>query len=155
VGAVMADILPYLEVRRSYGPEDAAGREIVIEDMSGLTLKEAEKRLKAQGISAQSIGAGETVTAQIPAAGSTVPGNSQILLYLGEEPEIRQVTVPDFKGMNRQQASDAAGQLGLYVLVTGNTALDALVTAQSEAKNTKVPVGTTIRLEFADLKAAD
>jgi len=155
VGAVMADILPYLDVKRSYGPEDAAGREIVIEDMTGLTLKEAEKQLKALGLSAQSIGTGDTVTAQIPAAGNTVPGNSQILLYLGEEPEERMATVPDFKGMNRQQASDAAGALGLYILVTGNTALDALVTAQSEAKNTKVPVGTTIRLEFADTKAAD
>ncbi len=155
VGAVMADILPYLEVKRSYSEEDAAGREVTVEDYTGLTLKEAEKQLKTLGITAETVGTGDTVTAQIPAPGNVVPGNSQVLLYLGEEPDTRLVTVPDFSGMTRQQASDAAGLLGLYILVAGNDAMDALVTAQSYAKDTQVPVGTTIKLEFADTKAAD
>ena len=155
VGAVMADILPYLEVSRNYGPEDAAGQEITVADFSGMTQKEAEKELKALGLSAQFIGTGESVTSQIPTAGNLVPGNSQLLLYLGEEPEIRQVTVPDFTGMTRQQASDAAGLLGLYILITGNNAMDAVVTAQDKPMNTQVAVGTTIKLEFADIKAHD
>ncbi len=155
VGAVMADILPYLEVQRNYTEEDAAGREITVTDFTGLTLKEAEKQLKELGITAETVGTGETVTGQIPAAGNTVPGNSQMLLYLGEEPEKRYVTVPDFTGMTRQQANDAAGLLGLYILITGNSSMDATVTAQSYEKDTQVPVGTTIKLEFADTKAAD
>ena len=155
VGAVMADILPYLEVKRNYTEEDAAGRQITVEDFTGLTLKEAEKQLKSLGLTAQTVGSGETVTAQIPGAGNSVPGNSQVLLYLGEIPEERQVTVPDFTGMTRQQANDAAGLLGLYILVTGNDAMHAVVTAQSQPKDTQVPVGTTIKLEFADIKAAD
>ena len=57
--------------------------------------------------------------------------------------------------MTRQQASDAAGLLGLYILVTGNDAMDAVVTSQSQPKETQVSVGTTIKLEFADIKAAD
>ena len=155
VGAVMADILPYLEVQRNYTEEDAAGREITVTDFTGLTLKEAEKQLKELGITAETVGTGDTVTGQIPAAGNTVPGNSQILLYLGEEPKKRYVTVPDFTGMTRQQANDAAGLLGLYILITGNSSMDATVTAQSYEKDTQVPVGTTIKLEFADTKAAD
>jgi len=155
VGAVMADILPYLEVKRNYTPEDAAGQEVTVEDFTGLPLKEAEKRLKAMGITAQTVGTGETVTAQIPMAGNVIPGNSQMLLYLGEQPDTRQVAVPDFIGMTRQQASDAAGRLGLYILVTGNDGMDAVVTGQSEPKDTQVPVGTTIKLTFADTKAAD
>ncbi len=155
VGAVMADILPYLEVKRNYSEEDAAGREIVVEDFTGMPLEQAQKKLKELGLTAQMIGTGETVVAQLPAAGNVVPGNSQILLYLEEEPEARTVTVPDFTGMTRQQASDAAGLLGLYILVSGNSSLDAVVTAQSYEKDTEVPVGTTIKLEFADTKAAD
>ena len=155
VGAVMADILPYLEVSRNYGPEDAAGQSITVSDFSGMTQKEAEKELKNLGLTAQFIGSGEQIAGQIPEAGNMVPGNSQVLLYLGQEPEIRQVTVPDFTGMTRQQASDAAGLLGLYILVTGNGAMDAVVTAQSQPMNTQVVVGTTIKLEFADINAHD
>ncbi len=155
VGAVMADILPYLEVSRNYTQEDAAGREVTVEDLTGLSLADAQKSLKALGLSAEIIGSGETVTGQIPLAGNVVAGNSQVLLYLGAEPENRLVTVPDFVGMTRQQASDAAGLLGLYILAAGNSDMAAVVTAQSEAKETEVPVGTTIKLEFADTKAAD
>ncbi len=155
VGAVMADILPYLEVQRNYTQEDAAGREVLIPDFYGMTVKEAEKTLKSLGISAQFIGEEETVTGQLPAAGETVPGDSQILLYMGEEPQQRLVTVPDFSGMNRAQAAHAAGVLGLYILPTGNDESGAVVTAQSEPKESKVPVGSTVRLVFTDIRSAD
>ncbi len=157
VGGVLGDILPYLGVKQSYTEEDAAGRTVILEDLTGLTPNEAQKQLKDMGLEAVFRGEGEQVTGQIPAPGQSVPGNSQVLVYLGEEPEEEMVTVPDFYGMNRQQASDAAGLLGLHILVAGNPdiAPHITVTAQSEPKDKKVPVGTTIRLEFTDTKAAD
>ena len=59
--------------------------------------------------------------------------------------------------MTRQQASDLAGSLGLYILVKGNTDLAPHVTVveQSVPKNTQVPMGTTVELLFSDTKAAD
>ena len=157
VGAVMADILPYLGVERSFSEDDAAGREIVMEDLRNLTGKEAEHKLKDMGLSANLSGEGETVTGQIPAPGQTIPGGSEVLLYLGETPEQTLVTVPDFTGMNRQQAADTAGKLGLYILVTGNDEVSqsVTVTAQSVSKNTQVPAGTTVTLEFTDTAARD
>ena len=157
VGAVMADILPYLGVEQVFGEDDLAGRTVVLEDMTGMTRKETEKYLKENGLSAKFEGTEETVTAQIPAAGQSVPGGSQVLLYFGEEPQQRQVSVPDFTGMNRQQASDAALALGLYILVSGNSGIEPniIVTAQSVPKDTTVSMGTTIRLEFADTKVPD
>ena len=157
VGAVMADILPYLGVEQTFSEEEAAGKAVVVEDLIGLTAEEAQKRLKASGITAQIRGDAETVTAQIPNPGQSIPGDSEMILYFGEVPEEEMVTVPDFIGMNRQQASDAAGQAGVYILVTGNDSLESnvTVTAQSESKDTQVPFGTTIRLEFTDTKAAD
>ncbi len=157
VGAVMADILPYLGVERTYSPEDLAGQEILVDDLTGLTEKEAEDILKAAGLSSVFSGTGETVTGQIPAAGQTVPGGSQVLVYLGEAAEAETVAVPDFAGMQRQQASDAAGTLGLYILVTGNSEVSPFVTvtAQSVPAGTMVPKGTTITLTFADTAARD
>ena len=157
VGAVMADILPYLGVERTYSPEDLAGQEILVDDLTGLTEKEAEDILKAAGLSSVFSGTGETVTGQIPAAGQTVPGGSQVLVYLGEAAEAETVAVPDFAGMQRQQASDTAGTLGLYILVTGNSEVSPFVTvtAQSVPAGTMVPKGTTITLTFADTAARD
>ena len=157
VGAVMADILPYLGVKQNNTEADAAGRTVVLEDLTGLTEKEAKAKLKEQGLECRLLGAGETVTAQIPAAGQGVPGDSQVILYMGEEPSDEPVTVPDFTGMTRQQASDAAGVLGLYILVTGNNEItpSVTVTAQSVPKNTQVSAGTTIELLFTDKQIAD
>ena len=132
VGAVMADVLPYLGVKKSFSEDDI-------------------------GRTASISGSGETVTGQIPSPGQTVPGGSQVLLFLGQTPEPETVKVPDFYGMNRQQASDAAGALGLYILVTGNDEISTgvTVTAQNVAKDTEVPAGTTITLVFADTAARD
>ena len=82
---------------------------------------------------------------------------SQMILYFGAVPEEETVTVPDLMGMTRQQASDTAGKLGLYIRSTGNTGIDTavVVTAQSIPKDTQVPPGTTIQLEFTDTKIYD
>ena len=128
VGAVMADILPYLGVKQQFSEENVAGKTVIMEDLMGLSRKEAEKRLKEQSLIAKFIGDGDTVTGQIPAAGEAVPGGSEVLLYLGEETPERMVTVPDFSGMNRQKASDEAGKLGIYILFAGNDLVKPSVT---------------------------
>ena len=75
----------------------------------------------------------------------------------GVEQDIRMVEMPDFSGMTRQQAADAAGKLGIYILVTGNNSLEKTVTAtaQSILANTEVPVGTTVEIEFKDTGSRD
>ena len=157
VGSVMSDILPYLEVERNYTEEDAAGREMILQDWTGETRKNAENALKALGLTARVIGDGETVTGQIPAAGETVSGDSQVLLYCGETPEAEDVTVPDFLGMDRMKAAQAAQDAGVNLLILGNTDISPEVTAaeQSVPPGTKVPRGTTIRVQFLNTKAAD
>ena len=157
VGAVVADILPYLGVQRNYTEDDAAGQSIVIENLTGLPLKEAEKLLRSRNLTARIIGTGETVTGQIPAVGQTVPGMSEVLLYLGETVPETTVEVPDFSGMNRAQATAAAGKLGLYILVTGNDGISpkVVVTLQDIPAGTEVSAGTTIQLQFTDTGARD
>ena len=157
VGAVLGDILPYLGVERHFSQSETQGKEIVLEKYIDLTEKDASSKLKRIGLSAKFTGTGDRVTAQLPQAGQTVPGGSQVLLYLGGSPEAEIVAMPDFTGMNRQQASDAAGKLGLYILVTGNDGISPTVTvaAQSLPKDTLVPAGTTITLTFTDTGLRD
>ena len=157
VGAVMADILPYLGVEQHFSDDEVQSKSIVMEDLTGLTKSETEKLLKEQSLTAVFSGDGETVTGQIPASGQTVPGGSQVLVYLGEAPPERTVGVPDFSGMNRQQATAEAGKLGLYILVTGNSEISATVVAtkQSIPAGEQVAAGTTIQLEFTDTGARD
>ena len=157
VGAVMADILPYLGVARNYTESDVAGQTVVMENLTGLTRAEAEKQLKEQNLTAVFSGSEETVTGQIPAAGQPIPGGSQVIVYLGGEIAARAVEVPDFTGMNRQQASDTAGKLGLYILVSGNREVSTRVvaTAQSIPAGQQVDAGTMIQLEFTDTVARD
>lgn len=157
VGAVLGDILPYLGVERHFSPEEIQGKEIVLEKYIDLTEKEASGKLNRIGLSAKFTGTGDRVTAQLPEPGQTVPAGSQVLLYLGGSPEAETVAVPDFTGMNRQQASLAAGKLGLYILVAGNDEVSPTVTVmtQSLPKDTQVPAGTTVTLTFADTGLRD
>ena len=104
VGAVMADILPYLEVKRAQEPVI-----VTVPDLSGMEGKEAEKRLQELGLSAVPRGIGETVTAQLPGADTALEAGSQVLLYLGgAAPET--AAVPDFTGMTPAQAAKAAAE---------------------------------------------
>ena len=157
VGAVMADILPYLGVEQHFSEEELAGKTMIMEDLTGMTVQESETYLKSVGLTARYSGTDETITGQIPSAGQAIPGGSQVLLYLGEQMEAEQITIPDFLGMNRQQAADTAGKLGLYIRVSGNPSVEpgVTVTSQNIKKETMVPVGTTITLEFTDTAARD
>ena len=153
VGAVMADILPYLGVQKS---EDAV-REIEMEDCCGLTAETASRKLKESGLKSKLLGSGETVTSQIPMPGQRIPVGSEVLLYLEEESGQRITTVPDFTGMHRQQAAQAAGKSGLYLRITGNEEIAPHITVitQDVPKDTQVPIGTTITLKFTDRTARD
>ena len=157
VGAVLEDILPYLGVKRSYKEDDPAGKTLVMEDFTGMSIADAEKKLKDQGLTYILRGEGTTVTGQLPIGGQTVAGNTQVILYLEPVPETVMVKVPDFTGMSRQQASDAAGKLGLYIVPKGNQEIAPNITVamQSVLKNTEIPMGSSIELTFIDTKAKD
>ena len=152
VGAIMADILPYLGVERSTEADP-----VILSDLSGMTIKEAKAALKDTKLTIVSQGEGETITGQLPAAGQQLAPGSQVLVYLGEPTQARLVTVPDFTGMNRQQASQAAGQLGLSIIPMGSEAIDVNVTvcSQKEPPGTQLPVGSAVTLQFADPTARD
>ena len=82
VGAVMADILPYLGVAKSQEEE-----KVIMPDLAGLSQKEAQSRLKDIGVEGVFSGTSDTVTGQIPNAGEEIYKSSQVIVYLGETVE--------------------------------------------------------------------
>ena len=83
VGGVLKDILPYLGVL----PEENVDDRVILEDMTGLAESEAALKLKEQGLTPCFIGDGHIVTAQIPEAGESISGGSEVILYLGKTGE--------------------------------------------------------------------
>ena len=152
VGAILADILPYLGVERT-----SEGDPVILDNLTGMTMKEAGAALKEKKLTLTPMGDGETITGQLPAAGQSVLPGSEVLVYLGQPQGARMVTVPDFTGMNRQQASQAAGALGLSVIPIGSDQVSTGVTvcSQKEPAGTQLPAGSAVTLQFSDTSARD
>ena len=152
VGSILGDILPYLGVPREPGAEP-----VILADLRGLTEDQARKQLDTLGLLPRFLGQADTVTDQLPEPGFSAAPGGEVLLYLGQEPEARQTRVPDFLGMNRREAEEAAGRLGLSILPRGNTALSPTVTVTSQnlPPETPVPLGTPVTLDFTDTTVRD
>ena len=157
VGAVLEDILPYLEVEKVYDVTDPASNQVQMPNLTGVTAEEAAAALKDTTLEPMFVGSGETVTDQLPFAEQTIAGGSQVMLYLGEEAPTDQVEVPDFANMTVAQANEAAAGAGLYIQLAGNPDLTGGITvsAQEPAAGTVVTRGTTIKLTFTDPQAHD
>jgi stage V sporulation protein D (sporulation-specific penicillin-binding protein) len=122
-----------------------------------MTLSEAKTALSEKNLSFRSVGTGETVTDQLPAAGATIPGGSEVVLYLGETPQETTVTVPDILGKDAETANSLLTQAGLYMKIIGATGVDGTILAVSQSPNAGEVVEpyTVVEVEFSDLSARD
>ena len=151
VGAVMADILPYLEVKKAEDPVFTH-----VPELTGQSGKDAQAALVDGGLTAVFQGDGPLVTAQLPAAGTALEQGSQVLVYLGDAvPET--AVVPDFTGMTLEQAEKAAADAGLTLCRAGNPDFESpiLVQLQDIPPDTRVEPGRTVTITFTDPTAQD
>lgn len=152
-----ADILPYLGVEPDYTDVDMHSINVTMVNVLGMTEAEAKEALAAKSLTYVVKGTGDRVTAQIPSAGMELPGNSTVILYMGEEAPTDTVKVPNLMGMTVSQANAAIVNSGLYLQSKGTDATGGTVTvtSQSIAAGTEVPRGTTITVEFTDTNTGD
>ena len=152
---IFLDILPYLGVEPDYGSEDIRG--VNFTDVIGMDETEAGELLAEKTITYRVVGTGSVVTDQLPVAGSQVPGNSQIILYMGAEKQATRVEVPDFIGCSVADVNYLASNAGLYVQAKGTDRTDVYVLAayQDIDPGTEVDRGTTITVEFSSTGASD
>ena len=154
---IFLDILPYLGVEPDYGSEDIRGVNFTVPDVIGMDETEAGELLAEKTITYRVVGTGSVVTDQLPVAGSQVPGNSQIILYMGAEKQATRVEVPDFIGCSVADVNYLASNAGLYVQAKGTDRTDVYVLAayQDIEPGTEVDRGTTITVEFSSTGASD
>ena len=151
-GELLEDILGYLGVERTY----TASADVLVPNLVGLDLASATASLEKNNLTLRTVGEGETVTGQIPANGASIPGGSQVVLYLGEEVPTEQVTVPSVTGLTAAQAEEKLAAQGLYMRATGVSEFSSGVVAyeQDVAAGTSVDRGTTIEVRFSDSSAS-
>ena len=154
---IFLDILPYLGVEPDSGSEDSRGVNFTVPDVIGMDETEAGELLAEKTITYRVVGSGSVVTDQLPVAGSQVPGNSQIILYMGAEKQATRVEVPDFIGCSVADVNYLASNAGLYVQAKGTDRTDVYVLAayQDIDPGTEVDRGTTITVEFSSTGASD
>ena len=153
---IFSDILPYLGIDPDYSSDDIRGVNFAVPNVIGMTEDEAANALLNKTITYRKVGSGSTVTDQLPAAGSEVPGNSEIILYMGEEKLDVLVEVPDFVDYTVVDCYWLANNAGLYIQARGTDRESYLLAAYQDVEpGTMVPKGTTITLEFTSGGASD
>ena len=78
---LMANILPYLGIKAQYNDKESDFAPVKAENYVGMKTSEAKQRLEKLKITAETVGSGETVTAQLPAPGELINAESKIILY--------------------------------------------------------------------------
>lgn len=150
---IMSEILPYLGVEPSYSAEELLGSDTTVNYVIGMSVSDAEAKLKARGFSVKVVGDGDTVTDQTPEGGTVIPGKSRVILYAGSEKPSTLCTVPNLVGMSPSEANVAVSSAGLILRFTGTTdsGSDSIrVINQSEAAGSQVEAGTVISAQLRD-----
>ncbi len=166
VADVLDETLQYLGVGRQYTAEELANLNFEVGDYREKTVAAARAEIEKAGLQCKIIGEGDTVQAQIPAAGDQMRKEGGVVyLYaydpMGDlpEPEIREVTVPDVAGYKVSAAIVQLISAGLNVKIVGalnyEVGTGAIVMSQSIAPRTKVPEGTVIVIESTHTDVAD
>lgn len=157
VGAILADVLPYLGLEKVYTQEELEKLDVYVESQVGNVAHDAQSYYTRQGLGSKIIGGGGSIVSQIPAAGSTVPKGSTIMLYTDDSAESDLVTVPGVVGKSGLVANKLVLNAGLNIKITGVGIENenAVAAKQSIPEGTQVARGTVITIDFADTTLHD
>ncbi len=152
VGNVFEAVLPYLGVEPIYTDAEAENLTVTVPNCVGYTAAEAEKALSALGISCELKGEGDSVTAQVPAAGSKILKKSAaVVLSLGDRESRHEGEVPNVVGLAASEANLLLQNSGFNITIAGAKdyfKADKIVSAQMPAAGTVLPYGTAVTVYF-------
>ncbi len=144
-GEILRQSLMYMGV----APEEDGERAepVFVPDVQGLTLSEAEARVREAGLDCVFNGEGGHVINQLPAAGAQMNRGSLMMLYVDNLTDLRDnniIGVPDVKGMSVLEANRTLRSYGLKLRIEGS----GLAKSQSPAADEKVCPSATVTVVF-------
>jgi len=157
VSNLLSFILPYIGVEAQYTMEEMETQTVALSNYVGASVENCITDLSWRGFAYEIIGSGDTVTAQVPEAGSQISATEgRLVLYTGTEVPVNSITVPDLTGMTAYNANRVLVQAGLNPAfegsLNGNT---ATVIGQSPAAGTAVTKGTVVSVMLRHLDMTD
>ncbi|MGM0500711.1 MAG: penicillin-binding transpeptidase domain-containing protein [Bacillota bacterium] len=142
------NILNYLNIKPEQKNDfnyETTDKEIEVPDVVGKNFLDAESNLREQGFNVKLIGDGELVKAQLPASKTVTNYNSTVWLFGDEKnKEDILIPVPDFRGMEADEAQKLAQQKGLNVSLDGS----GKVIGQSENPGSRIKSSKTVNLKL-------
>ena len=142
---IMADTLAYLGIPKA---DAAQQKQVTVPEVTGMTLDEAARTLRAIPLKWETDGVSATVTGQMPPAGAALTAGGQVMLYTAPQdavtPEIM-AAVPDVRGMSVVEASRALRARGFELRLEGS----GIAAKQIPAAGTFAPQGASVTVTFA------
>ncbi|MCK8823679.1 penicillin-binding transpeptidase domain-containing protein [Fuchsiella alkaliacetigena] len=148
---VAKDVVRYLEIPPSEKGSQLAEdfEEVEIPDVEGLSLEEADFKLRELGLNFKIEGTGDEVVEQLPYAGAKVREGTTVILFTEDSRVSRSrytLLMPDFVDMTLDEAEELASKLGLEL--ESGAAESGLIVEQSFEPGVRVEAGATIEVKL-------
>ncbi len=146
---IFTDVLPYLGISPEYSAEELANLDVTVPILDG-SVEDAIATLDDLGLQHKKIGEGSTVIAQSPITGTMVSKGGTVYLYTESNHTVDYTEVPDLVGLSPEAANDSIVYKRLNYVAKGASISNGGVTVQKQnpEPGKKVPVGSTVELEF-------
>ena len=152
-GELIARILDYRGYEKGYSSSELTGSLTPMPDCHGMTEQQAKETLSDKKLKYRTVGSGDTVTGQLPDEGRSVPQNSTVILYMGEEMPSELVEMPDLYGKSPKEAMDIMNEAGIFMRAestNGYYTKSSVCTGQEVSPGTMVRRGHVFKVTFTD-----
>ena len=157
ISNLLSFILPYIGVEAQYTEAELENQSVTISNYIGASVENTVTDLSWRSFEYEIIGGGDTITAQVPAAGSQISAtDGRLVLYTGSDVPVDSISVPDLTGMTAFNANKVLVQAGLNPVYEGSlNGSTATVISQSPAAGTMVTKGTVVSVVLRHLDLTD
>ena len=152
VGRIFADVLPYMGVEAKYTEEELNRMDVTVPAFEGMSLEQARICVENAGLKCRTVGAGNTVTAQLPYSGSKIAAGTEIILYLDAEISAETEVMPEILGMTYSHARDILSYYAIYISTPGNVYSDTtqVISSQTVPAGTELSHGSIVEVTLID-----